>query len=270
MDDARLKALEKIKKLLAMANGKNANQNEAEVAAGQAAKLMARYNIEHADVIMAEVRRGGSDNIVEVVVEETQYVKEIPTYYNVLVAGVAGTLGCTAVYYRNWTCSDGQDRPAMAVRGFRDDIVVAVWLATYVLGQADRLATASWRREVLPDLQERGAAVHASRRRSYKHSYKFGMVSRVLDRIAEVYGREAAAAVADSPAAAGRDLVALAGQLTEAKRKAIAAVFGDPRKQKMAHASGRDQKAVVDGMLDADKVSINRVVEKTQLALPGA
>ena len=45
------RALEKIKKCLEMAKGKNANANEAEIALRQAHKMMEAYNVEMGDVL---------------------------------------------------------------------------------------------------------------------------------------------------------------------------------------------------------------------------
>lgn len=262
-DKDRVRALDRIKKLLAVAKDKAANEHEAQNAANMAAKLMAKYNVEFADLIMAEIKAGVGDSIVEVVVEDTNYRKRIPTYYNVLVTGVAEVLECVSVYRPNmWNEALGEPKPTMLIRGFKDDVVVAIWLCVYVLRQMDDLATQSWRENVLPDLQERGVDVHASRRKSYKENYKFGVIQTLLPRIQEVHGRAQFEAEAESAHAAES-----AQQLATVKRTAIERVFGE-MKPTIRRVGGQDMDAIVAGMNDSSKVNINRVVSQDQLSLP--
>lgn len=52
--------LRRIQKLLAIANDSRANPEEAAAAASMAHKIMQKYQIDHTEVIMAEINRGDS------------------------------------------------------------------------------------------------------------------------------------------------------------------------------------------------------------------
>ena len=254
LDPARKKAIERIQKMLRLAEG-NANQHEAEVAASMAAKLMAKYNIEYADVIADEIRNNLGENIVEVVVEETEYKVKIPTYYNALVTQVSELLCCESVYTKRWNKIDGGYCPAMLIRGYKDDVIVAVWLCTYILRQVEELATLSWKREEYPALHDAGVQVHASRRRSYKDNYKYGLVIGLADRLEEVYAKEQETAAEDI----GHGNENYGNQLAVIKAQAIAEVFGTPAPKRKT-IGGQNNKAMDRGYNDSDRVNINRVV----------
>ena len=254
-DPKRQKAIERIQKMLRLAAG-DANQHEAEVAASMAAKLMAKYNIEYADVIADEIRSGLGDNIVEVVVEETEYKKKIPTYYNMLVTNVAEILSCEVRYTKYWRKQDESYCPAMLVQGYKDDVVVAVWLSTYVLRQVEELANRSWKLDEYPALHDSGVTVHASRRRSYKDNYKYGMICDLLDRIREVYAKEQEDAAAEE----GHADEDYGNQLALIKSQAIARVFGERIPHKKTTGGG-NMEAMGRGIRDASQVNINRVIQ---------
>ena len=254
-DDTRARILARIHKLLALAQGQ-ANAHEAEVAATMAAKLMARYNVDYADVIAAEIRAGVGDNIVERVVEPTNYRTAIPTYYNVLVTNVCSILSCRAVYTLRYAENPGdRPAPAMLVRGYKDDVAVATWLCVYVLRQVEALANASWKRDEYPALHDAGVTIHASRRRSYKDNYKYGLVVGLLPKIEEVYAcaTEEAEAGAEWSAGRGRDLA-------EIKSSALDRIYGPEPKRTRAHG-GQNDVAIERGYEDRGKVQIRRVVQ---------
>jgi len=58
--------MRRVKKLLAIAEDGRADPNEASAAAGMAERIMRKYQIEHADVIELELRRGGAESLASV------------------------------------------------------------------------------------------------------------------------------------------------------------------------------------------------------------
>jgi len=54
--------MRRIKKLLAIAEDARADANEASAAAGMAERIMRKYQLEHADIIEAELKRGGVES----------------------------------------------------------------------------------------------------------------------------------------------------------------------------------------------------------------
>jgi hypothetical protein len=263
MIDERARAIARIRKMLRMAEGQ-ANQHEAEVAASMAAKLMAKYNVDYADVIAREIQSGDGAYIVEMPVEETAYLRSLPTYYNVLVTAVCEVLACVPVYRNRYPRADGTGTcPVMIVRGYKDDVQMVIWLSTYILRQIEELANYSWKSEVYPTMHDAGIAVHASKRRSYKNNHKYGAVMSIIPRVQETYRAQAE----DSVNPGGTELQCAAAGLAEIKRKAIALAFGAGGKLLKA-TGGRDYAAIAAGQRDGNSVNINRIVRNDVLALP--
>lgn len=123
---ARERAMDKIRKLLAMARDGRGNENEAAIAAGQAEKMMRHYQIEAADVVLEEIQREDAfDRGMENVSFEGiagHRPKQVPSWVGFIA------LGCGELF----TCKvDIVDTPqGLKVRfsGYQLDVVMARWV----------------------------------------------------------------------------------------------------------------------------------------------
>src|SRR3990167_6529801 len=125
-DEKRSRMLEKVRKLLAMGRDGRGNANEEEIAMRQAAKLMAEYGIEDAEVNMAALDAGamifGETEIRADGRETAAPCKSYSVWCGVLAVGVARFTDSVVV----------RDRTAQGERlkfmGEREDVLLARWL----------------------------------------------------------------------------------------------------------------------------------------------
>ena len=94
---AREKAIEKIRKLLAMANDGRGNENEAAIASKQAEKMMRAYQVESADIIMVELQK---DDAFDRGTEDCYFGPKDPRYMPSSVSSWVGVIaiGCGAAF----------------------------------------------------------------------------------------------------------------------------------------------------------------------------
>jgi len=95
--------LRRVQKLLAIAEDGRANPNEAAAAARMAEAVMRTYQIEHADVISAELRLGGAEAFASIDVGSTMNldardVKQASGWAGILAVPVAELNDCQARY----------------------------------------------------------------------------------------------------------------------------------------------------------------------------
>ena len=132
------KVLARIRKMLALAEGQ-ADPNESAVAAGMAQKMMAKYNLEHADVMLNTLTE---DDLVEHDVEE-HIQRKIPDWMGLLIVPIARLHDCQARYVHVYkTVRSGARKPHMVVQflGQREDAQVAAWVFSYLVEEIQRLA----------------------------------------------------------------------------------------------------------------------------------
>lgn len=125
----RERALEKVRKLLAMANDGRGNINEAEIAAKQAAALMAKHNIEAAEAQLQDLMSDEPD-LAQEFADAGYYhpttmatVKSIPKWVGMLAVGIAKL---TQVKVDGAKLPTGQMRVRFS--GYTTDVVFAKWL----------------------------------------------------------------------------------------------------------------------------------------------
>lgn len=125
----RERALEKVRKLLAMANDGRGNINEAEMAAKQAAALMTKYNIDAAEAQLQDLM-GDEPDLAQEFADAGYYhpttmatVKSIPKWVGMLAVGIANL---TQVKVDGAKLPTGQTRVRFS--GYATDVVFAKWL----------------------------------------------------------------------------------------------------------------------------------------------
>lgn len=170
------KIREKIAKLMALGEDARGNTFESEAAMRQAAKLMAKYAIDAAEI---QSRTGGAPvyNWTEVVVplSTKRWVKNVVGWFSSLAVCVAKFTDCKAVFVTH------------PVYGrsivFRGDAVDTLY-AEYLLGH-------------LRDTVQRQSAAFAGRRAN-KEAFRVGMVGKIGERMRQIKAEAAEAAQVDS------------------------------------------------------------------------
>lgn len=229
--------IRRIQKLLAIAQDDRANPNEASAAAGQAEKLMRKYQIDNADLIMREIKNDVDaletvDVRADAITNGTK-PKEVPPWARILSAAVAKLNDVGARIVRT-------EELGACVRfyGYKSDVLVAKWMMDYLLATINRLAKAY--RET-DDYKINGRGVLAD----YRKGVVFGITGNIHKMVAE---REAEMAAA---AQTGRALMIV-------KQDAIVKRYGDVFKVKRSPQSIRRGDTYSNGMQDGRKVDINR------------
>lgn len=194
----RDEALEKVRKLLAMANDGRGNVEEASVAAGQAAKLMAKFAIDSAETMLQNmdeeelaeewVRAAGHAGA-----KEHSY-KTVPLWCQWVAVGVGRLFDCKV---------DLRTLPnkGAGVRfcGFRTDTTVATWMFVYLIEQvnraseevAGRVEKASFKHGAGSMLQRRLYALLKERNAQFQAAgtgTALVVVNNKMARIAELFG----------------------------------------------------------------------------------
>lgn len=151
--------IEKIKKLLALAN--SSNEHEAALAAGHAQRLLSEHNLVMAD-IEASHRPDKADKV------ETSVSKCIPKWRRHLSAGVSTAFDCQAVHHP----ATGK----MTFIGVGADVQIAAYTFAYLDRAVRKLCSDYMKRHV-------GNTIANRDRELMRQSYYLGAVSTITDRL---------------------------------------------------------------------------------------
>lgn len=181
--------LRRVKKLLAIANDSRADPNEAAAAAGQAEKIMRKYQLDNADVLREEMRSAEAFETADVQVlmrrgesPEGFRPSKIPGWGGWLAYSVAKLHGCEIRYVNL------RDKGA-AIRfyGFKADVQVAAWTFDYL---------------VVTTIQALRAWQRVSRTKAESESYRRGFalaVCGLIDKQTMLKRQDESAAQAQAP-----------------------------------------------------------------------
>lgn len=159
----RERILQKIQKLLALADD-GSNIHESARAATQAEKMMRKYQIDHAELL---VDRLSKDDIETRGFQASS--RNLPAWVSALAVGVA----------RANECEVTRSGPKVIFYGTPEDVPVAYELMTYLVREVDRLtkkfdgdrgAKGSFRRGCANALYSRLEAIAVERRREFQES----------------------------------------------------------------------------------------------------
>ena len=134
VNDAREKVLKRIKKMLALADN-NPSASEAAVAASMASKLMAKFNIEHSDVLLADL---GEDSIIEHPTD-VSWARSAPKWVVKIIVATAQLHDCEARYNYSSKAGVQQTHVGVSFLGEKGDVIVAAWVFAYLLDELKRL-----------------------------------------------------------------------------------------------------------------------------------
>lgn len=133
--------LRRIAKLLAIAEDPRANAAEAAAAAGMAERTMRKYQLEHADVISAELKRGGAESFASTDVGSSLNPEgasdEASGWAGILAVVVAELHDCQVRFVR--TQKHGK---TLRFSGYAADATAARFTYCYLVGQMDQAGRA--------------------------------------------------------------------------------------------------------------------------------
>lgn len=216
--------LSKLAKLLELKD--SPNEHEAQVAAQRAAELMAKHQIDEAQVIAASARPDDKPRLEEGRIDgEGEEASRIENWHKALLVAVAEACGGRA-----WMNGRGRYQRFMMV-GPKDSVASARYIYMHLERQVSRFSRAATR--------ESPVGTNAWRR-----AYAMGMVARVRERL--VAGRRAAMKAATSTALVVVDKTALAvKEAHDAKNLRTSRYGGMKRPDAQTH-----------GYRDGDKVDL--------------
>lgn len=149
--------MDRIRKLLALAENEGAAENEADTARRLAERLMAASGLTEADILH------GTEEDPAATVGFTVAESAASSWHGVMAMAVARVTGCTVVW---WRLNGGR---ALRWCGTEDQRAAAVELQAFLVRQVERLATNA-RKSVPADVRSV---------RSYMHDYRSGVASAV-------------------------------------------------------------------------------------------
>jgi hypothetical protein len=159
MNDRTAAVIDKIKKLLALAN--SSNEHEAALAAGHAQRLLSEHNLEMSDVDTT-VKLDSVDK-VDVVVP-----KNLPKWLRYLSAGVSTAFDCQTVHYP----ASGK----MVFIGVGADVAVSSYTFDYLHRVVRKLCRSYMKHHV-------DGRIAGRNRTLLQQSYFLGAVSTITDRL---------------------------------------------------------------------------------------
>lgn len=193
--------MRRVQKLLAIANDGRGSPEEAAAAAGMAERIMAKYQIEHADLVKKDLATGSNMETVNVVVTAKTNgtkVKAVPAWADMLAYAVSmlHDVGAAKAF-----TLEGE----MCVRyyGYSADVKVAAWTLGYLVHTVNQLCATF-----------RSNPVYQIGGRTAMNSYRMGVVSSIIRML-----QERTAAKRQEATSTGTSLMVL-------KRDAIAEHFG--------------------------------------------
>jgi hypothetical protein len=235
--------LRRINKLLAIASDTRADANEAAAAASMAEKIMRKYQIEHSDLILSEVK---NDLVAETTVASAKTngtkVKKIPLWADWMALAVAQLNDCGGRKYPTPSGDLG-----IQYCGYSADVQVAICMFNYLVN-AVLVATDTYRKEY-----------DASRQAT--NSFRKGMSSAITARLnAMAKEKKAEMAVASG----GRELMVV-------KKDGIEEKYGARIFQvAQSKSSTSDEGAFTRGVRKGHSIDIDRRGIKSETTNQGA
>lgn len=227
--------IKRIRRLLNMA-GDSSSPEEAAIAARRAQALMAKHQLDRADVVIEELE--DDPESVTARVGDLGYIRP-PGWFQTLGISIA-----RATETRTWFGKrDGTRRWRSVYAGYRPDVELAHFLEAFLVSQVEQLAKAH--RET--ESADPSLSFWRSPRR-HMASYRSGLVAGICAKLSEFYA-EGDPAVADTARA-----------LVTAKQNAIDERFG-PLTYNKARPQAVERDAYTAGREDSRRVNVARGLE---------
>lgn len=215
--------LERIKKMLRMAEDKRGNENESAAAASMVQKLMDKYNLDFSDLVMKDLDDDESIQS-EFAIDDFDYVpSRAPGWLTTLSVAVGQLFDCGVRL--QWKPRRLGTRPYANVKffGYKTDLQVCLWTYDFLVREINRLADAYYENLATGGgvtAQERSILVfHSSK--VVKKSFRIGCSSELIRKLKLMADQKRADAAGSSASTA----------LVVAKRAKIDEKFGEFRYQ---------------------------------------
>jgi hypothetical protein len=227
--------MRRIEKLLAIAQVDRANPEEASAAAGMAERIMRKYQLEHADVIMASLKAGndmGEMDCIATAKTNGTKVLEVPLWASWLALQVARVNDCGAKIVRT---ANGEK--AVRFYGFKSDAQVAGYTFNYLVATTNRLCKEFLKSEAYQTEGRRAV-------NSYRQGVSMGILSNLKKMVVEK--------LTEMKAATGGN------QLMVLKESAIVEHYGQMKVSKVSRTSVNRDDSFSSGVRDGNSVDVNR------------
>lgn len=242
MNEELESVMRRIQKLLAIANDDRANANEAASAANMAEKLMRKYQVEHTELITAQLKSSSALSSANVFANMKRNdpkrppLRKNPPWAQHLAVAVARLNDCEV--RQSWAKNFDRMDACLTFYGYDADVKVACFTFDYLVG-AMVGAMAKYNK----DRRQSGAAD-----KSASEAYRRGFVAAITTNI---YVQVNAKQQEMQQASSSRALVV-------AKKQAITEQFGDFGYRDSKSKAVRDADAFREGVRDGRNVDINR------------
>lgn len=249
--------LRRVQKLLAIANDDRANANEAAAAAAQAENIMRKYQIEHADVLRAEILSGaGEFDTADVVANMKRDdlnrtpLKVVPKWAQGVAIKIARLNDCEVrLGFMNRVGKEEVRDASLRFYGFKSDVQVASWMFDFIVNSLI-CAQREWSKRT------------SLRGKVEAESFRDGFAMTVMRRLEELRMEREAAMNAPAPGTAEpkageQPVKSAASELVVVKKSAIADHFGDFKYNTYKSHKQRNHSAMSEGRQAGERVNIN-------------
>lgn len=222
------RAMEKIRKLLAMGTDGRGNIHEAEAAMRQAQALMRKFQIDSVEEVLSDLK-GGKDTQQDsdgpFAYPSKNRPTKIPAWVGIVAVGVGRLTTCKVDIIMESTRG-----ARVRFSGYGPDVQFSLWLYRFFIEAIHRLAC------------------EAVTSRGERESFRFGAASMIQARIARMVSEQEAADRAEQEAAQRVAIGAMSTALVivAAKKQAVAEHFGEQSGKQVKRESNDAHRAGVD------------------------
>lgn len=233
--------LRRVQKLLAIANDHRADPNEAAAAASQAEKIMRKYQLEHADIISAEMKRNAGTSMLFKAVfanmkrddpKRTPAVTN-PKWAQFLAVAIARLHECEVRQGFDEN-KFGQRVASLRFYGYHADVEMCAFTFDYLVGCL--IAAVAWRQK------------NVTKDRLATEGYRKGFINELTARLAAM----------QSDKEREQQTMSSSRALVIDKRQAIVEAFGSFGYKDAKRSTIKDYSAYHAGINDARRVDVNR------------
>lgn len=239
--------MRRIEKLLAIAGDARANPNEAAAAAAMAERVMAKYQIEIADVIIAKMKSGdgmGDSSVIPTLADWPEPLLRVPKWASLLATKVAKFTETRGIITRVKTPKGYE--ACLRFSGFKPDVMLAAYMMSYFQ---------TVMRGLRDDFKKTGT--YKLRGVSSLRAYTDGLAYGIMENLdIEIQRREAErkdASLGVNGPSDSRELM-----LVDAKRRAVDEAYGE---QKTSKTTINTATGFGAGVRDGRNVSVKKPIE---------
>lgn len=239
------RVIERIKKMLALAENAASAPNEAATAARMAESLMRKHNIDMAEIITKELA-SGEGLVREFAIDDFDHASnKYPQWLNFLAVAISKMFDCHVTL--GWTGRHTGGKACVNIQffGYRDDVAISKWMFSYLIHEINRLADRYW------EVRKVTAQHDGSTAKLVKKNYREGASTTICARIDEIVSKRAEELKSDSVSTA----------LVVVKRKAVEEEFGEFKYNSTQRKGEYDGQAYNQGRHDGKNINLSRPLE---------